>query len=147
MPIDRDTVIQTVVKQHGILLGKDDPILSFLAVHDVVLSEYTKEMTGAVKQLHESLELVTDRYHSQCKELAETIVGKAVTQIRQEGKELATELRSILEIERQKHQSAIQILAHQAEESNQRTHLAMWVTLGFSVLSVVTALIIAIIIQ
>lgn len=144
MSIDRDAVIQAVVKQHGILLGKDDPILAFLAVHDVILGEYTKEMTSAVEQLQEHLELVTDRYHGQSKELAETIVGKAVMQIRQEGKEIQEGLRSILEAERQKHQATIQVLATQAEQSSKKSHGAMWAALGFSVLSVIAAAIIVV---
>lgn len=142
MPIDRDAVIQAVVKQHGILLGKDDPILAFLAVHDVILGEYTKEMTGAVNQLQEHLELVTDRYHGQSKQLAETIVGKAVTQIRQEGKDVQEGLRVLLDAERQKHQAAMQALTAQAERSTLRANSAMWAALGFSVLSVVAAAII-----
>lgn len=144
MPIDRDAVIQAVVKQHGILLGKDDPILAFLAVHDVILGEYTKEMTGAVEQLQEHLELVTERYHGQSKELAETIVGKAVTQIRHEGKEIQEGLRGMLDAERQKHQDAMQALASQAEQSSKRAHWAMWAALSFSALSVIAAVIIVV---
>lgn len=142
MPLDRDAVIQAVVKQHGILLGKDDPILAFLAVHDVILGEYSKEMTVAVEQLQEHLELVTDRHHGQSKELAETIVGKAVIQIRQEGKEIQEGLRSMLDTERQKHQATMQELASQTEQSRKRANLAMWAALGFSVLSVIAAAVI-----
>jgi hypothetical protein len=142
MPLDRDAVIQAVVKQHGILLGKDDPILSFLAVHDVIIGEYSEKMTAAVEKLQEHLELVTDRHHSQSKELAETIVGKAVVQIRQEGKDIQEGLRSMLEAERQKHQSSMAMLAHEAEQSSKRAHIAMWAALGFSVLSVIAAAII-----
>jgi len=142
MSIDRDAVIQAVVKQHGILLGKDDPILAFLAVHDVVLGEYSKEMTAAVEQLQEHLELVTDRHHNQSKELAETIVGKAVTQIRQEGKEIQEGLRSMLDAEREKHRQNMQALATLSEQHSQRAHVAMWVALGCSALSVIAAAII-----
>lgn len=139
MPLDKDAVIQAVVKQHGILLSKDDPILAFLAVHDVILGEYSKEMTTAVEQLQEHLELVTDRHYGQSKELAETIVGKAVTQIRHEGKEIQEGLRSMLDAERQKHHASISTMANKAEESSKRAHLAMWAALGFSVLSVIAA--------
>lgn len=142
MPLDKDAVIQAVVKQHGILLTKDDPILSFLAVHDVILGEYSKEMIAAVEQLQERLELVTDRHHAQSKDLAETIVGKAVTQIRHEGKEIQAGLRSMLVEEQQKHQATMAALARQAEQSSNRSMLAMWAALGFSVLSVIAAAII-----
>ena len=142
MPLDKDAVIQAVVKQHGILLTKDDPILSFLAVHDVILAEYSKEMIAAVEQLQEHLELVTSRYHAQSKDLAETIVGKAVTQIRHEGQDIQEGLRSMLTEEQQKHQAAMAALARQAEQSSKRSMLAMWAALGFSVLSVIAAVII-----
>ena len=144
MPIDRDAVIQAVVKQHGILLGKDDPILAFLAVHDVILDEYSVKMTAATEQLQEHLELITDRYHHQSKELAETIVGRTVIQIRQEGQVIQNELRTMLEDERQKYQITIQALTNYAEQSSKRANMAMWTALCFSALSVISAAIVVI---
>lgn len=142
MSIDRDAVIQAVIKQHGILLGKDDPILAFLAVHDVIIGEYNKEMTGAVERLQEHLELVTDRYYGQSKALAETIIGKTVTQIRHEGTQIQEGLHKILEAEQKKHQATIQALASQTEQSSERAYWAMWTALAVSVLSVISAAII-----
>lgn len=144
MPIDRDAVIQAVVKEYGILLGKDDPILAFLAVHDVVLRQYSAELSGTMNQLQEHLELVTDRYHGQSKELAETIVGNAVTQIRREGKVIQDGLREMLDAERQKHQATMQHLAHQAKQSSQRATLSMWAALGCAVISTIAVVIIVV---
>jgi len=142
MSINRDAVIQAVVKQYGILLGKDDPILAFLAVHDVILNDYAEKMTGAVDQIQEKLELVTDRHYGQSKELAEKIVGEAVKQIRNEGKTIQEGLRGILDVERKKHHAAIQELMSQAEQARKRAYWAMWAALGFSVLCAIAAVII-----
>ena len=102
--IDRDQVIQEVASSHGIILGPDDPILAFLAVHDVVLSRYATEVGT---RLAEELEQITESYQGQAKELAETIVGAAVSQIKQETVGFRDGLRELLESERQLRQAQV----------------------------------------
>lgn len=102
--IDRDQIVQEVASSHGIILGLDDPVLAFLAVHDVVLSRYATEVGT---RLAEELEQITESYQSQAKELAETIVGAAVSQIKQETVEFRNGLRDLLESERQLRQAQV----------------------------------------
>ena len=44
MAISRDDVIALVAKEHGILISRDDPILSLLAVHQVILEHYEQRI-------------------------------------------------------------------------------------------------------
>ena len=44
MTISRDDVIGLVAKEHGILISRDDPILSLLAVHQVILDYYEQHI-------------------------------------------------------------------------------------------------------
>ena len=102
--IDRDQIIQEVASSHGIILGPDDPVLAFLAVHDVVLSRYATEVGT---RLAEELEQITESYQAQAKELAETIVGAAVRQIKEETVGFRDGLRELLESERQLRQAQV----------------------------------------
>ena len=100
--IDRDQVIQEVASSHGIILAPDDPILAFLAVHDVVLGRYATEVGT---RLAEELEQITESYQIQARELAESIVGAAVNQIKQETVGFQEGLRALLEAERKQRQA------------------------------------------
>ena len=102
--IDRDQVIQEVATSHGIILGPDDPVLAFLAVHDVLLARYAAEVGS---RLGEELEQITESYQGQAKELAETIVGGAIDRIRQETVGFRDDLRKLLESERQLRQAQV----------------------------------------
>lgn len=95
--IDRDQIIQEVATSHGIILGPDDPVLAFLAVHDVLLSRYAAEVGS---RLGEELEQVTESYQEQAKELAEKIIGGAVSQIRDATAGFRDGLQELLESER-----------------------------------------------
>jgi len=74
--IDRQAIIQTVAEKHGVLLGDDDPILSFLAVHDVVLDEYRKQFERADAGRQVQLERLIDRFSDQAAKAVGTAVGK-----------------------------------------------------------------------
>ena len=102
--IDRDQVIQEVASSHGIILAPDDPVLAFLAVHDVLLARYAAEVGS---RLGEELEQITESYQRQAKELAETIVGGAIDRIRQETVGFLDDLRELLESERQLRQAQL----------------------------------------
>lgn len=106
--LNKDAVIQAVVKKHGILLSKDDPILSFLAVHDVVLDLYSEKMAVPVNAIQEQLEEITDKHYLQSKDLAEKIVGSAVTSIKNEGEALEENIRQLLNVHKNEYEQAME---------------------------------------
>lgn len=40
--IDREAVVQAVAARYGIRISEDDPVLAFIAVHDVVIERYVE---------------------------------------------------------------------------------------------------------
>jgi len=91
--LDRKSIINAVAQKHGIVLGEDDPILSFLAVHDVVLDEYRERFEHADKSRQIQLERVLDRVSSQTVKALTAAVGK-------ERERFLRELQSVLDVER-----------------------------------------------
>ena len=75
MAISRDDVIALVAKEHGILISRDDPILSLLAVHQVILEHYEQRI-GASFESDTQQEFVRN-----AKVLANEVVGDAIKRI------------------------------------------------------------------
>lgn len=40
--IDRDAVVRAVAERYGVRISGDDPLLTWLAVHDVVINQYVQ---------------------------------------------------------------------------------------------------------
>jgi molecular chaperone GrpE (heat shock protein) len=145
MSIDRDTVIQTVAKEHGILISKDDPILAFLAVHDVCIDAYAHKMSSAISTVNEKLESVTDQHHRDSRKLAEKIISNYVNSIRTENEELKSSIKRIISETQISHEAIIDKLMKRAEESNNKAYFAMYASIAFSIISIISAIIIILI--
>jgi len=70
------------------MLDKNDPILTFLAVHDALSEAHRKELAADIRR-------ITGDYQERTKGMAETIVGDAVQKIAAEGYSLQNEMRRL----------------------------------------------------
>jgi len=91
--LDRKSIIDAVARKHGIILSDDDPILSFLCVHDVILDEYRERFEHADKSRQIQLERMLDRVSSKTVRTLTAAVGK-------ERERFLRELQSVLDVER-----------------------------------------------
>ncbi len=83
--LNRDNIIATLAKEHQILLSKDDPIVSFLLVHQIVLDSYSQSFSedfeSNMQQLVTALNEAQNNYTTKSKELANEIIGTSITKI------------------------------------------------------------------
>lgn len=94
--LSREDVIGIVAKEHGILISKDDPILTLLAVHQVLMNEYANTIGSEVEAANQSfIQALSDAqkaYSEQSKALANQVVGNAVKDVTAAEKRLVTSL-------------------------------------------------------
>lgn len=56
MPIDLEKVRKDLFSDHEIAISKDDPVLAFLATHDVILKQYAEHIEKAIAEGLENYE-------------------------------------------------------------------------------------------
>lgn len=96
--LKREDIIALVAKEHGILISRDDPILALLAVHQVLVDHYARQLgqsfEGMSQQLSEQLGDIQNRYGEQSRQLANEVVGGAVESIAEAEKRLVAALQN-----------------------------------------------------
>ena len=129
MSIDKEEIIQIVAKEKGILLTKDDPILAFLAVHDVVLGSYADTIGGLAKTLEGKLESVSREYAETTEGVSAAIAEETKEKLKSTTEEVAESLRELLKDivsdERQKYRGNLEKMV---AEARQTTKKAIWAT-------------------
>lgn len=75
--IDKQAIIEEVARKHKILLGSDDPILTTVAIHDVVIAEYIDQINRSIENLKSELEVINYRHLKNSKAIAKDIIGQA----------------------------------------------------------------------
>jgi len=124
MSLDTDAVIDLVAREHGIFLSKNDPLLSLLAVNDIILAQHSNYLTAQVKDLKEDLESITDRYQLQSKEIADVIVGQTVQKIQFAGKDIQDNLQNLMSEQFLKHRQEIEILVSASQKARNQSYYA-----------------------
>lgn len=96
--LSKDEIIAIIAKEQQVLISRDDPILSFLVVHQIILDEYAKsigsDFEGNTQQFIEALQETQNEFSKQSKELANDLVGKSVSKISEAEQNLAKLLKS-----------------------------------------------------
>lgn len=96
--LKREDIIALVAREHGILISRDDPILALLAVHQVLVDHYARQLgqsfEGMSQQLSEQLGDIQNRYGEQSRQLANEVVGGAVESIAEAEKRLVAALQN-----------------------------------------------------
>jgi hypothetical protein len=109
MGLDREAIIAEVARRHGILLGPDDPILATVAIHEVVLGAYIRQVEASVTRAIEEFEGATQRAIEGSRTVARAILGQTLQQVRDElaeaarpmATEVVGEIHAVLERQRE----------------------------------------------
>lgn len=125
MTISRDDVIGLVAKEHGILISRDDPILSLLAVHQVILDYYEQHIgssfENASQQFSQQLSDTQREFAQNAKDLANEVVGDAIKRI------TAAEQRMTQTIKQYQHDN---------NRDNARQTILVWMVITSVILSI-----------
>ena len=82
--LDREAIITEVARRHGILLGPEDPILATVAIHEVVLGAYIRQVEAGITRATEEFEGATQRAIEGSRAVARAILGQPLQQMRDE---------------------------------------------------------------
>jgi hypothetical protein len=103
--LDREAIIAEVARRHGILLGPEDPILATVAIQEVVLGEYIRQVEEGIARATEEFEGSTQRAVEGSRAVAREILGQTLKEVRAAlaeaarpmTEEVACEMRGLLE--------------------------------------------------
>lgn len=108
--LSKDEIIATIAKEQQVLISRDDPILAFLVVHQIILDEYAKsigqDFEGNTQQFIETLQETQNEFAKQSKELANDLVGKSVNKI-SEAEQSLTEMLKSYDLKQQQHKEEL----------------------------------------
>lgn len=73
-----DKIIQDITVKHGVLLGKDDPILMLQTMNAQLIEENRKAQQGLLVQFREEMEGISSQWKDDAKEKAEKVLNAAL---------------------------------------------------------------------
>lgn len=73
-----DTLIREIAEKHGIVVGRDDPILVLQTINLRLMQESSKAHQVQLDQFKEELEVLSQRWGNDAKEKAERILNAAL---------------------------------------------------------------------
>jgi hypothetical protein len=73
-----DEAIRDIAVKHGVLLGKDDPILIFQTMNDRLLEENRIAQQDLLTQFKEEMELISSQWKDDAKVKAEKVLNAAL---------------------------------------------------------------------
>ena len=74
-----DAVIQEIAVKHGLVLGKDDPILILQTMNDRLIEDTRKAQAAMLAQFREEMEIISSQWKDDAKEKAEKVLNAALT--------------------------------------------------------------------
>ncbi|HAU0949081.1 TPA: conjugal transfer protein TraM [Legionella pneumophila] len=74
-----DKILQEIAIKHGIVLGKDDPILILQTMNDRLIEETRQAQAEMLAQFREEMEAISSRWKDDAKEKAEKVLNVALT--------------------------------------------------------------------
>jgi hypothetical protein len=73
-----DKIVQDITVKHGVLLGKDDPILMLQTMNEQLIEENRKAQQDLLVQFREEIESISSQWKDDAKEKAEKILNVAL---------------------------------------------------------------------
>ncbi|RUR17666.1 conjugal transfer protein TraM [Legionella sp. km535] len=73
-----DKIIQDITVKHGVLLGKDDPILILQTMNEQLIEENRKTQQDLLKLFREEMEVISSQWNEDAKEKAEKVLNVAL---------------------------------------------------------------------
>lgn len=72
-------ILQDITVKHGVLLGKDDPILILQTMNEQLIEENRKAQQDLLVQFREEMEGISSQWKDDAKEKAEKVLNAALT--------------------------------------------------------------------
>lgn len=73
-----DKILQDITVKHGVLLGKDDPILILQTMNEQLIEENRKAQQDLLVQFREEMESISSQWRDDAKEKAEKVLNAAL---------------------------------------------------------------------
>ncbi|KTD70023.1 traM protein [Legionella santicrucis] len=73
-----DKILQDITVKHGVLLGKDDPILILQTMNEKLIEENRKAQQDLLVQFREEMEGISSQWKDDAKEKAEKVLNAAL---------------------------------------------------------------------
>ncbi|HAU0232657.1 TPA: conjugal transfer protein TraM [Legionella pneumophila] len=73
-----DKIVQDISVKHGVLLGKDDPILMLQTMNEQLIEENRKAQQDLLVQFREEMESISSQWKDDAREKAEKILNAAL---------------------------------------------------------------------
>ncbi len=73
-----DKIVQDITVKHGVLLGKDDPILMLQTMNEQLIEENRKAQQDLLVQFREEMEGISSQWKDDAKEKAENVLNAAL---------------------------------------------------------------------
>ncbi|HAT1811121.1 TPA: conjugal transfer protein TraM [Legionella pneumophila] len=73
-----DKILQEIAIKHGVVLGKDDPILILQTMNDRLIEETRQAQAEMLAQFREEMEAISSRWKDDAKEKAEKVLNAAL---------------------------------------------------------------------
>lgn len=136
MELDTEKIIAAVAEKHRIILDRNDPVIATLAMHEIVLAEYTQMVAESVGNLSQSLEDISFRHTANSKQIAQNIVGtatdRAAKQLMGAGEKIAEQIDNVL----QKRIGEIKTIAATTAKMRKTSVICASIAVVFSIISV-----------
>lgn len=84
MPLDIEAIRLEVARRHGVMVGKDDPLLAFVTVNELVLESFLADARAASDELERRGAALMAQEVANVKATAEKMVGGAASFFAQE---------------------------------------------------------------
>jgi len=129
---DQEALIREVAGKHGVMLGKDDPIMILRTLNARILQDAAEQQQAGLEAFKSEMEGVAARWNVEAKGKAERILNAAL----EAGKQaMAAELQGGGEVFRRQIAAGLEGLAEQMRQTRQ----AAMLNLGAAVLTCVAA--------
>ena len=79
---EKENILETIRREHGIAIDKNDPLFAMLTANEIILERQLKRQNNTFAEQLIEMELLTNKYNTQSKEILE----KQLTHIIQEAK-------------------------------------------------------------
>ncbi len=73
-----DKIIQDITVKHGVLLGRDDPILMLQTMNEQLIEENSKAQQDLLTKFREEMEDISSQWKEDAKEKAEKVLNVAL---------------------------------------------------------------------
>jgi hypothetical protein len=87
-----DKIVQDITIKHGVLLGKDDPILMLQTMNEQLIEENRKAQQDLLVQFREEIESISSQWKDDAKEKAEKILNVALASSKEATADCGTSL-------------------------------------------------------